>query len=66
MTQTLSIFSWTPDNSEGFAEVNISNEAFDGYKELNLSQEEAQQLLTYIQNSLDNHEHITFRLIEGD
>lgn len=66
MTKTLSIFSWTPDKAEGFSEVTISEHTFDDFKELNLSQDEAQQLLIYIQNSLDSHEHITFRLSEGE
>lgn len=66
MAHTLSIFSWTPDKAEGFSEMTISENTFDDFKELNLSQNEAQQLLIYIQNSLDNHEHITFRLSEGE
>lgn len=66
MAHTLSIFSWTPDKAEGFSEVTIIENTFDDFKELNLSQNEAQQLLIYIQNSLDSHEHITFRLSEGE
>lgn len=66
MTQTLSIFSWTPEKPEGFGEISISQKVFDDFDEVNLSNDEAQQLLFYIQNSLDNNEHITLRLSQGE
>ena len=66
MAQTLSIFSWTPDNPKGFGEIKVSDNSFDDFQELNLWNDEAKQLLIYIQNSLDNNEHITLRLSQGE
>ena len=66
MAQTLSIFSWTPDNPQGFGEIKVSDNSFDDFQEINLWNDEAKQLLIYIQNCIDNNEYITLRLSQGE
>lgn len=66
MPTTLSLFSWTDEQPEGFDETTLAHRSATPFDEIDLSDTEAQQLMTYIKHSLENNEHVTLRLITGD
>lgn len=60
----LSLFSWTEQNCDGFGDVVISR--FNDSGEIDLSDNEARDLIKQIQGRLDDGEHVTLRIAEDE
>lgn len=64
MKKELNIFQWTDEDTEGFDDMGIG--VTGDYEEIDLADEEAKKLVTYIQSALSEGNHISFRVADED
>lgn len=64
MAKTLNMFQWNEEDTEGFGDMGIG--VTGDYGEIDLADEEARELVTYIQSALSEGNHISLRVADKD